>query len=370
MALNIPKAQLIGGFMESLFYGLYVMVFLQCMQVLRRRQSRPSDYLVGTAVSLFVLITAHVVVDIDRNMDAFTSQMGISNYPTTYYNIFDSWKNIVKSSLYVAITIISDAFIMYRCFIVWGRTYLVVAVPFLLLLADVGIGIFWIYTLSLVVNGENIFADALSVRLTTFYVITFVMNAMCTTLLAFRIWRIQRNVAPFARGNEDLSRIAAVIVESGESRRESSLPIDTNDQWMGPTLPGSAYSAYLIVMIATYTSNSPAMLIFLNSLSPIIGIVFSSVIVRVGLGLSAGDSHRANPSHPSGPRHPLTPRGIARPTASDQIYSTSNLAPYPDNGGGVQVSLQKTVHTHIDEFLIDGEGDSGGDYKNAAFHAV
>ncbi|KIJ16541.1 hypothetical protein PAXINDRAFT_10994 [Paxillus involutus ATCC 200175] len=345
MALNIPKAQLIGGFMESLFYGLYVMVFVQCMQVLRRRQSRPSDYLVGTAVSLFVLITAHLVVDLVRNMDAFTSEMGIPNYPTDYYNVFDSWKNILKSSLYIIITIISDSFIMYRCFIVWGRNYFVIIVPFLLLLADIAIGIFWVYTLSLVVNGENIFTDALSVRLTTFYVITFVMNAMCTSLLAFRIWRIQRNVAPFARGNEDLSRISAVIIESG-----------------------SAYSVYLILMIATYTSNSPAMLIFLNSLSPIIGIVFSSVIVRVGLGLSSGDSHRANASHPSA-RHRLPPRGSARPTASDQIYSTSNLAPYPDTAG-VQVSLQKTVHTHIDEFPIDGEGDSAGDYKNEAFHGV
>jgi hypothetical protein len=95
---------------------------------------------------------------------------------------------------------------------------------------------------------------------------------------------------------------------------------------------------------------------------------FSSVIVRVGLGLSSGDSHRANASHPSA-RHRLPPRGSARPTASDQIYSTSNLAPYPDTAG-VQVSLQKTVHTHIDEFPIDGEGDSAGDYKNEAFHGV
>jgi hypothetical protein len=192
---------------------------------------------------------------------------------------------------------------MYRCFIVWGRNYFVIIVPFLLLLADIGkhlprsarlactyehaaIGIFWVYTLSLVVNGENIFTDALSVRLTTFYVITFVMNAMCTcrsctifpslpiftvprptALLAFRIWRIQRNVAPFARGNEDLSRISAVIIESGKSRKEMSCCLLTPTMILTPL--GSAYSVYLILMIATYTSNSPAMLIFLNSVSTV-----------------------------------------------------------------------------------------------------
>jgi len=46
--------------MSVLIYwlGVYLMVFSQCMSVLRRRHSRPSDYLVGTAVSLFILITA------------------------------------------------------------------------------------------------------------------------------------------------------------------------------------------------------------------------------------------------------------------------------------------------------------------------
>jgi hypothetical protein len=75
MVLSIPKAELTGVFLESLAYGfviprlslfsilifslgVYLMVFNQCMFVLRKRRSRPSDYLVGTAVSLFILITA------------------------------------------------------------------------------------------------------------------------------------------------------------------------------------------------------------------------------------------------------------------------------------------------------------------------
>jgi hypothetical protein len=42
-----------------IFYlGVYLMVFNECMSVLRKRRSRPSDYLVGTALSLFILITA------------------------------------------------------------------------------------------------------------------------------------------------------------------------------------------------------------------------------------------------------------------------------------------------------------------------
>ncbi|KAF9237164.1 hypothetical protein BU15DRAFT_49131 [Melanogaster broomeanus] len=347
VALTVPAAELTGVFLESLLYGIYVTIFIQCVQVLRRRHARPSDYLVGTAVSLFILITAHLVIDIIRNMDAFTSNMATPKYPATYYSDFSSWKNIFKSALYVTITIISDAFILYRSYVVWGRKYSVAIVPFLLLLSDIAIGILWVYTLSLILPGENVFSDALSTRVKIFYAITLGMNVMCTSLIAFKIWMIQKAVSPYTKGDEyHLSRVASIIVESG-----------------------SAYSLMLVAMITTYTVDSPAMFIFLNSMSPIIGIVFSSVIVRVGLGLSHGDVHAKVSS--AGTRRWTVRASAARPTASDQIYSTSNLGTFPE--GGVQVSLSQTVHTHIDGFATTTDNDmysANTEYKPKAYHAV
>ena len=146
-------------------------------------------------------------------MQAFTSNEATPNYPTKYYGTFDTWQNLLKSSLYVAVTLVSDAFIvrilnmslstseqplqLYRCFIVWDRNFLITTFPFLLFLADIGlssfvlllrltqnlgIGILWVYTLSLVLPGENVFADALSIRVKTFYSITLAMNVICTCL--------------------------------------------------------------------------------------------------------------------------------------------------------------------------------------------
>ncbi|OJA12411.1 hypothetical protein AZE42_03395 [Rhizopogon vesiculosus] len=351
MVLTIPKAELTGVFLESLAYGVYLMVFNECMFVLRNRQhSRPNDYLVGTAVSLFILITAHLVIDIVRNMDAFTSNEGVPNYPSTYYGTWDTWKNILKSGLYVAVTLVSDAFILYRSFILWGRNYLITTFPFLLFIADIAIGVFWIYTLSLVLPGENVFFDALSIRVTTFYSITLAMNVICTSLIAIKILKIQRAVSSFSKGKEaQVSRLVPIIVESG-----------------------SVYSAMLVVMITTYTSGSPAMFIFLNSMSPIIGI-FSSVIVRVGLGLSHGDSHHTTTAISSA-RNPWATRASSRnPMNSQQVYTPS----FPD--GGAQVSLQHTIHTHIDGFPDDIESrlsrpsdykHSPADYKPGPVYAI
>lgn len=322
------------------------MVFNQCMSVLRKRYSRPSDYLVGTAVSLFILITAHLVIDILRNMQAFTADEAVPNYPTKYYGTFDTWQNILKSTLYVAVTLVSDAFILYRSFILWGRNYLIATFPFLLFIADIAIGVFWVYTLSLVVPGEDVFADALSIRVKIFYSITLAMNIICTSLIALKIFKIQKVVASFKNVNNDqVSRLLPIIVESG-----------------------SVYSALLVIMIGTYTSNSPAMFIILNSMSPIIGIVFSSVIVRVGLGLSHGDSHRANGTLSSSRNMQWMTRASSRlPNSEQPVYSP------PFSYGGVQVSLQQSVHTHTDGLPDDIENDisnSPTEYKSSSFRVL
>jgi hypothetical protein len=55
-------------------------------------------------------------------------------------------------------------------------------VVLLQLTRDLAIGIFWVYTLSLVLPNENVFVDALFVRVTTFYSITLSMNVICTCL--------------------------------------------------------------------------------------------------------------------------------------------------------------------------------------------
>lgn len=45
-------------------------------------------------------------------MEAFTLNEGVPNYPSTYYGTWGTWKNIFKSALYVAVTLVSDAFIV------------------------------------------------------------------------------------------------------------------------------------------------------------------------------------------------------------------------------------------------------------------
>ena len=89
---------------------------------------------------------------------------------------------------------------------------------------------------------------------------------------------------------------------------------------------GSIYSACLIILLSLYLSGSFAQYILLDAVTQMIGIVFSLIIVRVGLGLStdaveyasgevlstfaAGQGRRSNKSgaHARNPMHRNNPR--------------------------------------------------------------
>ncbi|OBZ74846.1 hypothetical protein A0H81_05108 [Grifola frondosa] len=53
------------------------------------------------------------------------------------------------------------------------------------------------------------------------------------------------------------------------------------------------YSAALICLLATYAANSNAQDICLETMQPLIGVVFTLIIIRVGLGYNLTDSKAA-----------------------------------------------------------------------------
>lgn len=54
----------------------------------------------------------HLGVDIDRNLDAQTSDVWTPEGAEKYYQNLGTWKNVLKSVCYVTTTVISDAFIV------------------------------------------------------------------------------------------------------------------------------------------------------------------------------------------------------------------------------------------------------------------
>ncbi|KAI0683936.1 hypothetical protein BC835DRAFT_683070 [Cytidiella melzeri] len=109
------QAELIGTFIEILIYGIYLVVFCKCLQVLRVKytEGRPTSFMACTALAIFVLVSIHVIMDILRAINAFTTHADVPQYAITYYTIVRRDLDIIKSTAYVAMTIVSDGLIGY-----------------------------------------------------------------------------------------------------------------------------------------------------------------------------------------------------------------------------------------------------------------
>ncbi|KAI0311142.1 hypothetical protein OF83DRAFT_1152129 [Amylostereum chailletii] len=271
MADTFPadESKLVSIFCQTLLYGIFTVLFIMSAWLLWRKSragqaSRMSRVMMGTAITMFVIATTHIIVNFTRIIKAFVIHKDAPGGPAAYFNELSNFTNIFGSALYIAQTLVGDAFVLYRCAVVWGNNYWIIAFPSLLLGGSTATGIGILYTFAKVTPTDEIFASELSHWITSFFSLTLSTNIIGTVLIAIRIWRINR--LSKLVGTATLMPVLLVVVESG-----------------------AVYSATLIALLATYLAKSWAQYLLLDAISPIVGIVFSVVIVRLGLGLSAPD---------------------------------------------------------------------------------
>jgi hypothetical protein len=185
-----------------------------------------------------------------------------------YFNV-TSMLSVMKTSVYLIETLASDLFILYRCYVVWNSNLFVIILPILLYLADAGTGIAAVWTLSQLTTRQSPEFSLEQERITnSFFSCTLAVNTVCTGLIAFRIWRTQRQTRD-AKMGANLSHVSIIVIESG-----------------------AIYLTLLACNVAAFVLKSNMFNIFLDMTSPTIGIVFTLIIVRVGRGVSSEDTRR------------------------------------------------------------------------------
>jgi len=260
MAIDFSLSELVALSVESFFYGIYFVLFFSSFKVLlnKRKTISGATPLLAVAGVLGILITWHMITDGIRTVYAFKKDQEPLGSDLYYANVASSL-SLIKTSLYFVTTIIFDAFILHRCYVVWDRNYLVILLPFIVWLADIGTGIASVQGLSGLTTGDSVFIQKQERITKSFLSSTVAVNGLCTLLIAYRLWTRQATMRD-SRKAFGLTREAAIMAESG-----------------------AIYSITLILIISTYASKSNSFNVFLDMASPIIGIAFSLIIIRLGV---------------------------------------------------------------------------------------
>ncbi|KAI0031798.1 hypothetical protein K488DRAFT_71143 [Vararia minispora EC-137] len=234
-----------------------VEVFCESLLYVFNRKGEIKVILLVVSLALFTCITIHEVVDAGRLIWVFSTHATVAEVDAWYAAGLTKVWNLLNNSAYVAETIVSDLFLVFPPHYLYNDPKL-----------HAGAGLALPISLSNF-KGSNLvnpsFVNKQETIDTTFFSSTFALNAMCTGLIAYRI--LHNSQFKSGTGSTRLSKVAVVVIES-----ESA---------------GAIYLVSLAFLLSTYVRKSTLNYVFLD-----IGIVFSLIIVRVGLNISYEASSR------------------------------------------------------------------------------
>lgn len=226
----ITAAQLSGNFCETLFYGIYLVTFCSCARTLlttgsgqAERWRRPSEIrwmMASVTVVLFVICTFDVTIGLLHNFRAFIDS---SDPQQVFLNITD-WITVARAINQVTAMILGDFVLIYRCWVVYGRRWLVVAPSLILFLGCISvaarlieIGVEPTTQRTLALNSNQVLAWGMA-----FFAITAAQNVLTTSVLVWRIWRVEKETekliyteSAMVHQPRHLRRVMRVIAESG-----------------------------------------------------------------------------------------------------------------------------------------------------------
>ncbi|KAL1943650.1 hypothetical protein VTO73DRAFT_4095 [Trametes versicolor] len=260
--LPLRAAGILSTTVQGVLYGYAVFMFMLAMWImLRDRKHRQVNYaLVGAGCSLMVLATAEMAVNIARIYQGFiTIGPFVPGGPEAWFSAVSDPTFVAKSVFYNTQTLILDAVVIYRTYIVW-QSVLVVILPMIgwcgLLGGSIGLNI-------ALVNSSKHSGDVFAVQtgrwITAVYALTLGTNLSSTLLLAGRIWTVTRRSAQY-RASDFLGPVLRVIIESG-----------------------AIYSMTITAALISFVVKSNGVYVILDLISPIISIVFNMLIIRIGL---------------------------------------------------------------------------------------
>ncbi|OAX38697.1 hypothetical protein K503DRAFT_865954 [Rhizopogon vinicolor AM-OR11-026] len=251
MDIHYDEASLLALFLETLFYGIFLTLYLLTLFILLTKTGIRREVLIPVATLLLCI----AIISFVRALEAFVFDIQTIS-PDAYYNVnFYSSLNLAKVALYVLQTTLADVVIVWRCYVLNHRSLLVAVPGCIALLTNMAAVCYIVWSLSQTHVGSAVSINA-DICITIFYALTMVISVACTSLIVWRICQIRPFTPP--DGFPTFLPVVIVIVESG-----------------------ALYATSVLALLITFSIGSNAQYIVLDVITPIVGIAFCLIILQV-----------------------------------------------------------------------------------------
>ncbi|KAG2104366.1 uncharacterized protein F5147DRAFT_579959 [Suillus discolor] len=261
--IPLDTAAIFSTAMEGILYGFSVLMFVGTMWALTRKRRMKEINRTNTVVAFMLLIlsTAHMIVDIIHLEEGLvTYRDTFPGGPAAFFADVTQITFVVKNIIYILQTMLGDGMVIYRCYVVWQSVWVII-VPSLLWLGMTVGGYGAVYSISKATSeAGNIFAPATGQWITIFYAMSLASNLLTSGFLAYRIWRMERNISAFRTSNNSMMPIVRVLADAA-----------------------ILYSVTLLSALVCFAEANNGQYVVLDMTMPIISIAFYMIIIRVAM---------------------------------------------------------------------------------------
>ncbi|KAI0725166.1 hypothetical protein C8Q72DRAFT_760139, partial [Fomitopsis betulina] len=261
--------------MESFLYGLFFILYGTSTYVLVRQgqrkmaaegqQSRMNSVYKApmflAAHLIFLTVTGHWILTVYRLFEAFVNYRG-GTQALFYYASIAFTSEVVRIALLVSTVLVSDAMIIYRLYIIWGYNKLVIIPPVLTWCGLMGISVGVCWQFSQYKLGDTVYRGPFGHWITADGLTTLITNVYCSACISYRVFRARREARRYpSLASPNLLSALAILVESA-----------------------ALHTAWNAVFLASFQRANPFQFTAIDLWSPIAGIAFMLINLRVALG--------------------------------------------------------------------------------------
>ncbi|KAF8178727.1 hypothetical protein BJ912DRAFT_1146209 [Pholiota molesta] len=236
--LNVPYT-----FVSALFYGLYLSTVFHCLRWLVfadegwKMRRRINWAMLSITIILWALSTLSKALDLRSSMIVVENQttpaVGRSS-PTTLL-----WMGILSCTNALVSTLLADAVLIYRCWIIYPTSHWVVALPVLLWLGGLVLTILQAY----IELAPSLTAVGLGTIMMPFSALTIVLNSYATFMIVRRIYVVARG-SKASVAIHQLKFVMRILIESGSLYLAVAIA-----QFISWWTPNNGYAIFMISSI-------------------------------------------------------------------------------------------------------------------------
>lgn len=260
-SLPADTSALMSAALESILYGFSILMFIGTIRALTyKRRMRDVNRPVTVVAALLLLVsTAHIIMTIIH------VENGLVKYrdtwpggPAAFFTDITEETYVIKHALYISQTVLADGLMIYRCYALW-RSVRVIIVPSLLWCAVVVTGIRAVYGTSQATSDPgDVFVIDVEKWIIAFIVLTLTSNFLCSGLLIYRIWNIERRVSKIRASNSTMMPIVRVLVDAAV-----------------------LYTVMLLGLLICFLAENDGESVLTDLAVPVVSITFYMVIIRI-----------------------------------------------------------------------------------------